>query len=424
MSGYFYITCKNNGKVLDVEGSGKPATSTVLLAKEKDKARQTQLWKWDTEGRLINKADNKLVADIKKNKNQAGAFVILESLWSYLYQNQRWRVRGNSIHSELNNLVMDASDSYVRMKSPGESKHQTWEFIPEEIQYFYIISENDDKVLDSASNFKWGILTTSPRSGEDTQLWRWDGNCLVNKLGLVAEIKYEYQGATTPVILSSQTGDKMQQWKLDNGEIRSMFNDLVMDARGTTVKIHHSLKSPSQKWKVVPDTNLKPMAPYFYIVSEKDGQVIDSEGNSRGRGLCVSPKSAKYTQLWRWDSSGSRLVNKLGLVADMNRIEAGASVIVWSPLNDLSQRWHQESGYIRSESNGLVLGILDSWITMQVPSDKSIQKWKFILEEKYKNKHFYILNGEDGKALDSTTDEEGNQLITSEFLRHNSQMWK
>ena len=230
MSGYFYITCKNTGKVLDVEGSGKPAPSAFLLAKEKDEARQTQLWKWDTEGRLINKADNKLVADIKNNKNEAGAFVTLESLWSYPYQNQRWRVRGHSIHSELNNMVMDASDSYLRMKNPGESKHQTWEFIPEEIHYFYIISEKYEWFLDSAINFKWGILTTSPRSEEDTQLWRWDGNCLVNKQGLAADIEYEDKKATTPVILSSQTGNKNQQWKLDNGEIRSMLNDLVMDA--------------------------------------------------------------------------------------------------------------------------------------------------------------------------------------------------
>ena len=205
-----------------------------------------------------------------------------------------------------------------------------------------------------------------------------------------------------------------------------MLNDLVMDAPGYTVEMHHSLKSPSQKWKVVPDTNLKTVTQYFCIVSERDGQVIDSEGNSLGRRLCVSPRSGKYTQLWRWDSSGSRLVNKLGLVAviAMNRIEAGSSVIVWSPFDRLSQRGHQESGYIRSELNGLVLGNLNLRITMQVPSDKSTQKWKLILEEEYKNKHFYILNAEDGKALDATTDVEGKRIITSEFLRHSSQMWK
>ena len=408
MSGYFYITCKTDGKVLDFESGGTTAVSPVLLTKEKDEEKDTQLWRWDTAGRLINKADSNLVANIKEKNKEAGTFAILGSLSGN--PNQNWRVCENSIYSELNDLVMDASDTYVTMKPPGKSKYQTWEFIPEDIQYFYIISENDDKVLDSANNAKGEKLTTSERNGEDTQLWRWDGNCLVNKLGLVAEIKYKYQGATTSVILWSQTGDKMQQWKLDNGEIRSMFNDLVVDARGNTVEMHHSLKTPSQKWKAVPDTNLKSALQYFYIVSEKDGQVLDFGRNSPGQELVVSPRSGKYTQLWRWGLNGSKLVNKLGLVADIKkkRKEAGASVIVWSPTGNLNQRWHQEGCYIRSELNGLVLTILDSGISMQVPSDESTQKWKFILEEEYQSKHFYVLNGEDGKALDSTSGEKGN----------------
>ena len=279
MSGYFYITCKTDGKVLDFESRRTTTASPVLLTKEKDEGRDTQLWKWDTAGRLINKADNKLVANIKEKNKEAGN------------PNQNWRVCENSIYSELNDLVMDASDSYVTMKPLGKSKYQTWEFIPEDIQYFYIISENDDKVLDSANNAKWEELTTSERNGEDTQLWRWDRNCLVNKLGLVADVSNTR--VRSPVILASQTGDKHQQWELANGHIRSMLNDLVMDARDNTVEMHHSLKTPSQKWKVVPDTNLKSALQYFYIVSEKDGQVLDFGRNSPGQELVVSPKKWK-----------------------------------------------------------------------------------------------------------------------------------
>ena len=424
MSGYFYITCKTDGKVLDFE-SGRTTASPVLRTKEKDEEKDTQLWKWDTAGSLINKADNKLVANIKEKNKETGAFVVLGSHSGN--PNQKWKVCENSIYSELNGLVMDAADTYVTMKHPGNSKYQKWEFIPEEIQYFYIISENDDKVLDSANNAEGQKLITSQRNGEDTQLWIRDGKCLVNKLGLVADIQDKNEAAGTPVILSSQTGDNNQQWKLDNGQIRSMLNDdLVMDARGSTVEMHHSLKTPSQKWKIDSHTVIKPASGYFYIISEKDGQVLDFGRNSPGQELFVSARSGKYTQLWRWGSKGSRLVNKLGLVVDIkkNRKEVGASVIVWSPTGNLNQRWQQEGCYIRSELNGLVLGILGSGITMQIPSDESTQKWKFVSEEDYKNKYFYDLNGEDGKALDSASDKQGNRLITSEFLRHSSQMWK
>ena len=127
MSGYFYITCKNNGKVLDFEGSGKPAALDVLLTKEKDETRQTQLWKWDIDGRLINQADNKLTADTKEMNTEAGTSVILGSLtWAPL-NNQTWSVCENSIHSQRNGLVMDATDSYVILNRQGKAsiKHGT-----------------------------------------------------------------------------------------------------------------------------------------------------------------------------------------------------------------------------------------------------------------------------------------------------------
>ena len=422
MSGYFYITCKKDGKVLDCKGKGKPAAQTALTKREKEEGRETQLWKWDSEGSLINKADASLVAHIKGSRKEAGTPVILFRPTGE--PNQKWMVRLGLIHSELNDLVLDASDSYVKTNRPKKSQHQTWEFIPEEIQYFYIISEKDEKVLDSANNVNGEVLATSSRNGEDTQLWRWDGNRLINKLGLVVDIKGKNKAVTTSVILSSPTRDLSQQWKNEDGQLRSMLSNLVMEARDNAIEMHYSLKNSSQKWKIVPDKDLKSALHYFYIVSELDGKVLDSNRDTLEEELIISPKSGRDTQLWRWDSCGSKLVNKLGLVANIKMTkEATSSVILALPTGTLNQKWQQESGYIRSELNGLVMEIWSSQITMEIPSDKQTQKWKFISEEDL-NKYFYLLNGEDGKALDSTSDEEGNQLITSEFLRHSSQMWK
>ena len=420
MSGYFYITCKKDGKVLDCEGKGKPAALTALTTREKEHGRNTQLWKWDSKGRLLNKADNKLVADINEKKKEAGTPVIL---WSPTGKpNQKWTIRKDSIHSELNGLVMDASTSSVKMNRPGKSEHQTFEFIPEEIEYFYIISEKYEKVLDSADGH---ILTTSPINGTDTQLWRWDGNCLVNKLGFVADIKEASEGETRPILLTSHSGTQSQQWKEDHGNMRSMLSKLVMETRDNAVEMRHSLNSPSQMWKIDPDKNRKPMMQYFYVVSEKDGQVLDSKKDTLEQELIVSPKSGRKTQLWRWDSTGYKLINKLGLVAEVknHEKETRVSVILWSPTGDSNQRWQHVAGYIRSEFNDLVMSIWNSQITMGIPSDENAQKWKLIPEEDLNN-CFYVLNEEDGKALVSTSDQEGGQLITSELLRHSSQMWK
>ena len=204
-----------------------------------------------------------------------------------------------------------------------------------------------------------------------------------------------------------------------------MLNDLVMEIRCNAVEMHHSLKSPSQKWKVIQDKGLKPITQYFYIVSQQDGKVLDSKRVDLEQELTVSPKSRRDTQLWSWDSSGSKLVNKVGLVASVKKEgkEAKTSVIQSLPTGTSNQRWQQEGGYIRSELNFLVLGVWNSQIIMETPCDKNTQKWKIVADEDL-SKYFYVLNGEDGKALDSTTDEKGNLLITSEFLRHSSQMWK
>ena len=204
-----------------------------------------------------------------------------------------------------------------------------------------------------------------------------------------------------------------------------MLNDLVMETRYNAVELHHSFENTSQKWKFVQDKDWKSVPKYFYIVSEHDGKVIDSRRDTPDQELMISPKSGRDSQLWGWDSSGTKLINKLGLVAStkMKQKKASTSVILSLRTGTLNQRWQLKDGYIRSDLNDLVLGIGNSQIIMELPDGRKTQKWKLVAEEDL-NKYFYVLNGEDGKALDSTTDEKGNQLITSELLRHSSQMWK
>ena len=129
MSDYFYITCKKNSKVLDCDSSSRPTLLTALVTSRWNKQQDTQLWKWDCDGRLVSKADNNLVADIQEKNKAPGTPVIL---WSPTENsNQVWRVEGDVIKSGLNDLAMNGG-SIVTMAEP-KSAAQRWEFVPENL---------------------------------------------------------------------------------------------------------------------------------------------------------------------------------------------------------------------------------------------------------------------------------------------------
>ena len=148
MSDYFYITCKKDGKVLDCDSPNRPTLLTALVTRGRDKGNKTQLWKWDCDGRLVNKADNKLVADIKEQNKYPGAPVIL---WSPTENsNQVWRVEGDVIKSGLNDLAISGRDFGVVMDSEPISAGQRWEFVPEDLWKEYEVVLEDKNPVKEA----------------------------------------------------------------------------------------------------------------------------------------------------------------------------------------------------------------------------------------------------------------------------------
>ena len=142
-SRYFYLVCKKDRKVLDCKGRNIALTPLATCKRDKDK--DTQLWTWDSQGRLANKANVSLVADIKQKNKEAGAPIIL---WPPTGNtNQVWRVEGDLIKSGLNDMAMTGG-SRVVMASESNSLEQRWDFVPESLweEYEQALKQNNPVV--------------------------------------------------------------------------------------------------------------------------------------------------------------------------------------------------------------------------------------------------------------------------------------
>ena len=126
---YFYITSKKDGTVLDCDSSSRPTLLTALLTRDRSESKDTQLWRWDCEGRLVCKAASHLVADIKERNKAPGTPVIL---WSPTENsNQVWRVKGDVIKSGLNDLAL-STGTRITMAEPNSDLRRR-EFVPEKL---------------------------------------------------------------------------------------------------------------------------------------------------------------------------------------------------------------------------------------------------------------------------------------------------
>ena len=147
MSSYFYVVNQSSGKVLD---SHRNCHNAQLIAHEENRS-SGQLWKWDSEARLVNK--HGFVADILSGSKDTGTPIILNTPVDECL-GQKWRVDEDTIKSGLSGLVMDASKSWVTMQEPSVSLSQKWEFVPEDCWEDYKMMLGDRNPLTEAAFWK------------------------------------------------------------------------------------------------------------------------------------------------------------------------------------------------------------------------------------------------------------------------------
>ena len=138
----YYIRSKTSGLVLEVQdGDFHPKTYAVMgkkLSGSGDASRNQQCWYFEqAEGRYvyIQSKLNGLVLDIKGHSQSSGAYLILypKKPPPNLVSNQRWKIEGSYIHSQLNHMVVTVKGeekvgSYVAMFPRGQHSHQEWFF--------------------------------------------------------------------------------------------------------------------------------------------------------------------------------------------------------------------------------------------------------------------------------------------------------
>ncbi|KAJ7390040.1 hypothetical protein OS493_027565 [Desmophyllum pertusum] len=128
-------------------------------------------------------------------------------------------------------------------------------------QYFYIVSRLNGYVLDISASKKGSDVINYPQHGGANQLWKWgEGSRLVNKLGLVLDIKGADTEAGTHCIGWDANNGLNQKWRVEEGAIKSnLTENLVIDVAGSNVEpgafIHmwDVNGTSAQKWSLVPE---------------------------------------------------------------------------------------------------------------------------------------------------------------------------
>ena len=264
------------------------------------------------------------------------------------------------------------------------------EFKSTKDDYFSIVSQENGLVLDISTGKKGGDLVLSKAvRGKSSQLWRMDEDRrLVSKLGLVADIKGMDKKAGAVCHAWKAHDGLNQKWRFEDDAIKSDLNNLAIDARSRPVSMHEVNGSPRQKWSFIPENPRPDGRPivrpvkYFFIVSQKNGLVLDIHTGTKNGDLILTEGYGKSSQLWRWDED-VRLVSKLGLVADIKgkNKKVGTVCHAWDAHDGLNQKWRVEDGAIKSNLNDLVIDATKLPVTMQVAKeDTSSQKWYFIPE--------------------------------------------
>ena len=63
-------------------------------------------------------------------------------------------------------------------------------------------------------------------------MWKWNGSCIISKLGHVLDIKDNNSEQGTNIIAWKHHGGKNQQWRMKGDKIISELNDFCLDISG------------------------------------------------------------------------------------------------------------------------------------------------------------------------------------------------
>ena len=95
--------------------------------------------------------------------------------------------------------------------------------------WFTIRSKHSGLVLDIARSEHGANIVTFQEHGGDNQIWKWQGNNLVSKLGYVLDVNARGDEEGTKVIAWKHHGGLNQQWIMIGDKIISVLNGMCLD---------------------------------------------------------------------------------------------------------------------------------------------------------------------------------------------------
>lgn len=381
---WFFLVSELNDMVMCIE-DGEQGAELVTWHRT---GEEDQLWKFDDEGRLVNKTG--LVADIEGGDGEEGASVIgWERNDDDEAENQKWRYEDGMIFSEMNEMVMDIDSGISR----GGQKIVTWPMHgrpwqkwrveypcdedpvadnPSLKTWYFVESLLNGMVLDVAKAQHGGNLCLWHKHGNSNQLWRFDSEGrLISKLGFAADIRGrdDSEGAEVIGWMRNYEESENQLWSFVDGVMISQMNTLVMDVKdegedeGKIVHMWEQHDGDNQKWKLTEaktEDLTRFAGKWLTIESELNGLVLSVEDGQAGGNLVVSRFTGGDHQIWTVDEKGN-LMTKSGLLAEIKEeCREKYSELIGSRNNgksDTTQSWRYEYGLIVSELNGLVIDV-------------------------------------------------------------------
>ena len=121
---------------------------------------------------------------------------------------------------------------------------------------WFVIQTANGLVLDLAGGVQGGKLVIYNKHGGDNQLWKLEEGRLVNKTGMVADIKAASNEEEAEVIGWEKHDGDNQKWSIKGNFIHSQLSDMVMDLKegvmeeGAEVIMFPKHGGPNQMWFV------------------------------------------------------------------------------------------------------------------------------------------------------------------------------
>ena len=392
-NGYYKITSRSNGNVLDVQyGSLNDYAS---LWTYQWNASDAQLWKFvsDSDGSYQIRSKLGTVIDISCGVIAPGTDI---QMYTANGTNaQKWKIEkdkgevdpqpisdGTYTIANASDLkqVLDVSTASendggnIQTYASNDTSAQRFEVRYQGDGYYQILAEHSGKSLDVSGAVKsaGANVWQYTWNGSDAQLWRildaGDGNYFImSKLGTVLDLSGNIAQSGTNVQTDYLTDVNSQKWSFVESEYRPIedglyslrnasHTELVVDIYGASVNdeanvwLYNYNGTPAQRFNVK-----YAGGGYYKIESAHSGKVLDVWGASTNPGTNVWQYTwnGSDAQLWKFvkTNDGYYIKSKLGTVLDINAgiYASGSNIQTYTMNGTGAQKWTLEKEYASLE---------------------------------------------------------------------------